>query len=348
MRAYLNLLKNILSSNFIRLSFPYKLTFAITYKCNYRCKTCNIWQRKPKNEITFDEITEFFRRSNKFNWIDFTGGEVWLRKDFVQIIEVALKYCRNLIMLHFPTNGYMTDLIVRGVESIVKMNPRKLIISVSVDGDEKANDFVRGIKGGWRRQIETYKRLHTIPGVQVFLGMTLSIYNMDQYNKSFAAAKEECPWLTPNDFHLNIAHKSSHYYGNEDNSILPKDVTQLINQMIEYGRLRNKVYNPISYIERQYLRHVKKYLTANLTPMRCHALYSSCFVDPYGDVYPCAMYSTKVAGLREYKFDLQSIWNNPHAIRLQHDIWKYKCPQCWTPCEAYQSILGNLLCHRYT
>ena len=76
MRAYLDLSKNILASNFSRLTFPYKLTFCVTYWCNYKCKTCNIWQRKPKDELTLDEIKEFFRRSNKFNWIDFNETEL--------------------------------------------------------------------------------------------------------------------------------------------------------------------------------------------------------------------------------------------------------------------------------
>ena len=27
----------------------------------------------------------------------------------------------------------------------------------------------------------------------------------------------------------------------------------------------------------------------------------------------------------------------------QQEIWRADCPQCWTPCEAYQSIMGNFL-----
>jgi len=114
MKAYLDLTKHIISSNFTRLAFPYKLTFCITYWCNYRCKTCNIWQRKPKDELTLDEIKKFFEKSNRFNWIDFTGGEVWLRKDFIDIVESALLHCKNLVMVHFPTNGFMTEQIAKG------------------------------------------------------------------------------------------------------------------------------------------------------------------------------------------------------------------------------------------
>src|SRR6266705_2274807 len=179
MKKYLSLAKNIVRSNFSRLDFPYKLTFCITYWCNYECKTCNIWQRRPKDELTLDEIRQFFRRSSKFNWIHFTGGEVWLRKDFTQIVETAIRECPNLVMLNFPTNGYFTDRIVEGVKEITKMRPPKLLVTVSTDGDEAVNDYVRGKEGGWRRQIETYKQLHALPGVEVVLGMTLSALNAD-------------------------------------------------------------------------------------------------------------------------------------------------------------------------
>lgn len=348
MKAHLNLAKNILISNFSRLEFPYKLTFCITYWCNYKCKTCNIWQRRPKDELTFDEIKTFFQKSNRFNWIDFTGGEVWLRKDFVDIVEVAIRECKNLAMLHFPTNGYLTEKIVEGVERITKARPPKFVVTVSTDGDEAVNDYVRGKEGGWRRQIETYKRLHAMPGVEVVLGMTLSALNADQYEKAFAAAKAECPWLKPTDFHLNVAHESAHYYGNEGSDALMKDKDQIVEQVNRYRSLRGIPLNPVALVEWRYLKNAEKYLRTGFTPMRCHALSSSCFVDSWGDVYPCGMYDAKIASLRECDFDLEAIWNLQKTKQLQEEIWNYQCPQCWTPCEANQSIFGNLLGLRNT
>jgi len=348
MKAYINLARNILLSNFNRLAFPYKLTFALTYRCNYRCKTCNIWKREAQDELSLHEIESFFRTSNRFNWIDFTGGEVWLRRDFESIAEAAIRHCKNLVMMHFPTNGFMTERIVRGTKEIMKMKPRKLVVSISMDGDESGNDLIRGVTGGWRRQIETYKRLHAIPGVDVFLGMTLSAFNVDQYDSAFAAARQECPWLTPADFHMNIAHESVHYYGNQGNSVLVRDREALAKQIDRYRRLRGMHLNPIAYIERSYLKHVGTYLASGTTPMRCHALFSSCFIDPAGDVYPCGMYAARVAALRDHSYDLCRIWNLERTTQLQREIWQYQCPHCWTPCEAYQSILGNLLGTRNT
>jgi MoaA/NifB/PqqE/SkfB family radical SAM enzyme len=340
-KAHLSLARNVAAATLGRPAFPYKLTFVTTYWCNYRCKTCNIWQRKPAEELSLDEIDRFFRRSNGFNWIDFTGGEPWLRKDFPEIVESALAHCTNLLLVHFPTNGWLTDQIVAGTERILRRRPRKLIVTVSTDGDEAVNDEVRGKPGGWRRQIETYRRLHALPGVEVVLGMTLSALNADQYERAFAAARAECPWLGPRDFHLNVAHESAHYYGNAGEPALGGARVDVAAAVEAYRARRGLPRSVVDLLEHRYLREVASYLRTGRTPMRCHALRASCFVDSWGDVYPCGMYDARIASLRDHDYDLGAVWRLPRTRELQQEIWDYRCPQCWTPCEAYQTLLGN-------
>ncbi len=223
------------------------------------------------------------------------------------------------------------------------MGPEKLIITVSTDGDEATNDEIRGVRGGWRRQIETFRRLREIPGVDVVLGMTLSARNVDHFPDAFAAAKREVPDLDYRDFHVNIVHEG-HLLHNADLS-LRRAVTpdELARASESYARLRGFGFHPVNYLERAYLKRVRRYLETGRTPMRCHALRSSCFVDSFGNVLPCTIYDHRVGNLREADYDLGRIWNSEKTAALQREIWDYQCPQCWTPCEAYQSILGNAL-----
>jgi len=341
-RSYLTLAKNIAISNVMRVPAPYKLTFALTYRCNYRCKTCNIWQRTPENELTLAEIQQFFKKTHHFSWLHLTGGEIFLRDDLFAIAELMLAECRDLVLLNFPTNGFLTDRIVQTVQKIAALKPPKFFITVSMDGDEALNDDIRGVKGGWRRQIETFKQLHEIPGVGVALGMTLSTYNADQFERTFAAAQRECPWLTYEDFHVNIYH-TSYYYGNEDLKLSPQQYEQLIGEVNRYRARRPLQLHPISYLEHSYLKRVERYIRSGRTPIRCHALRSSCFLDPSGNVYPCGMYDRLLGNLRDHAYDLRPIWQLPETQKVQQEIWQAQCPQCWTPCEAYQSIMGNFL-----
>ena len=346
MKAYLDLTKNIVSSNFTRLAFPYKLTFCITYWCNYKCKTCNIWQRKPKDELTLDEIRKFFEKSNRFNWIDFTGGEVWLRKDFTDIVEAAIRNCKNLLMVHFPTNGYLTDKVVAAARAVVEHpnRPEQFIVTVSTDGDEETNDRIRGIPGGWRRQLETFKALRAMNGVGVVLGMTLSRSNADHFPTAFAAVQREIPDLRPDEFHVNVVHESPHYLGNTDLGLRQGvDRKRLADAIEDYTRFRGIPLGPVGYLERAYLARVRQYLETGKTPMRCHALSASCFIDSWGNVFPCTIYDKKIGSLRDVDYDLARLWRTPEADGLEREIWNYQCPQCWTPCEAYQSIMGNFM-----
>ena len=341
---YAALAARALEANFRRPSHPFKLTFCITFWCNYRCETCNIWKMKPRDELRLEEIQAFFRQSSRFVWVDLTGGEVWLRKDFVDVCEAVLTHCKHLVLLHFPTNGYLTEKIVAGTREIRRMGGEKLIITVSTDGDAAMNDEIRGVAGGWDRQIETFRRLREIPGVRVVLGMTLSAKNVDHFPQAFAAAKRAIPDLAYEDYHVNVVHESPHYLGNDDLGLRRQvDARALADAAEAYGKLRATALHPVAFLERAYLKHVRRYIETGETPMRCHAMRSSCFVDSWGNVFPCTIYDRKVGSLRDVGYDLARLWNTPEAAALQGEIWQSECPNCWTPCEAYQSILGNLL-----
>ncbi len=342
-RPYVALAKNCLRANVTRLDFPMKLTFCVTYRCNYRCETCNIWKMKPTDELGLEEIERFFEKSNRFSWVDLTGGEVTLRKDFVAIAEAVVRNCKNLLMLHFPTNGYLSDKIVDNTRAIADMGLEKLIITVSCDGDQEMNDRIRGIEGGYARQIETYRRLREVPGVEVVLGMTLSEKNVDHFPAAFAAAKREIPGLEVQDYHVNIIHEGAYLHNEECHlrEVVPPEA--LARATEAYAKLRGFGLGPVNYLERSYLTQVRKYLETGKTPMKCHALRSSCFVDSWGNVMQCTIYDRKLGNLRDVDYDLGEIWRNHASRETQREIWDGKCPQCWTPCEAYQSIMGNFL-----
>jgi MoaA/NifB/PqqE/SkfB family radical SAM enzyme len=326
---------------------PLKLNLALTYWCE-KCKTCNIWQRKPSDELTTDEIVALVRENPNVNWVDLTGGEIFLRRDIDDVFDAIVSGWSRLAILHFPTNGFQTDRIVPSVERLAGRGPARTIVTVSVDGDEALNDEIRGIKGGFRHQMATFKALRRVPGIVAALGMTLSTHNLGRFEATFAACARECPGLTVDDMHLNVAQRSGHYYGNAEMDAVAPDPMAARQDMTRYRSLRGPASSPRQLLENAYLKNLDQFLMTGRTPMPCHALRASCFIDPWGVVYPCITYSRPMGRLRDTGMRLDPIWNDAQTAQVQDEIWKGQCPQCWTACEAYQSILGNTLAVRRT
>jgi radical SAM protein with 4Fe4S-binding SPASM domain len=336
----------LLRSTAVRPSAPLKLNFCLTYWCQYRCKTCNIWQRKPTDELTTDEVITFIRRNPHITWVDLTGGEIFLRPDIDEILEAVVTGWPRLALLHFPTNGFLTDRIVASAQRIAGRGPGQTVITVSLDGDEQLNDEIRGIKGGFSRQVATFNALRRIPGITVVFGITLSKYNLGRFTQTFDACARECPGLTIDDMHVNVAQVSAHYYDNAHGDTTAPDSEKVRLDVLEYRALRGRPRSAQQLLENMYLGYLDKFLKTGVTPMPCHALRASCFVDPWGVVYPCISYSRPIGRLRDTGMRLDPIWNARDTRELQGEIWKGQCPQCWTACEAYQSILGNVLAGR--
>src|SRR5262245_15011471 len=106
------LARRLAHANFSRLAYPLKLNLALTYWCQYKCQTCNIWKRKPTDELTTDEVLAFIRENPSVSWLDVTGGEIFLREDIDDIFAAIVGSWRDLFILHFPTNGFQTRQIV--------------------------------------------------------------------------------------------------------------------------------------------------------------------------------------------------------------------------------------------
>jgi radical SAM protein with 4Fe4S-binding SPASM domain len=329
-------------ANVSRLSYPLKLNLALTYWCQYRCKTCNIWQRKPTDELTTEELLTFVGSNPSVSWLDVTGGEIFLRDDLADIFDAIVGTWKDLFILHFPTNGFLTNQIVALAERVAASRVPHVIVTVSIDGDEALNDEVRGIKGGFRRQVDTLNALRRIRGIRAVAGMTLSRHNVGRVQDTFAAIRAECPGLELSDFHVNFAQVSEHYYANaEDAVVAPRDGA--IRDLRWYRGQRGMAHTPADWVESRFLADLERFLDTGRTPMPCHSLRSSCFIDPWGTVFPCISYSKPLGRLRDTGMQLTPIWNSDSVRTTQREIWSGDCPQCWTACEAYHSILGNVV-----
>jgi len=326
----------------MRLPFPHKISYVVTYRCNLSCKMCNIWKKKSAEELSLEEIEKFFIKSNSFSWVGLTGGEPFLREDITEVVRIILDNCRDLTAVHFATNGTMSSNIVEAVEKILgyKNNKVRLLFTLSIDGPPSLHDQIRGIEGTWLNCVTTFKKLRAIKSVQARIGTTLSHYNLDKFHETFLSLKETYPLLRFDDFTVNVFHKSSLYY---DNNTMPDlDYQNTIKAIDKILALDKDSFSVNNFLRRKYLKLYRQYAYNKKCPLRCQALSSTCILEPQGDIYPCSIYGQRIANIKEEDYDLGKIWSYAYVKNLRMKCLKSDCPSCWTPCDAYSAIIGSL------
>ena len=319
----------------------YKLNFVITKNCNSKCLNCNIWRVNPKNELTLPEIQKIAKSYKKIRWLEITGGEPTLRKDISEIVQAFYQGNPNLLFVHFPTNGILPEKIENQAKKISSIGRFKLVITISIDGPEIINDKLRGVPGNFRRSIETYKRLNKHPNIITYFGMTLFKSNYNMLENTYNALKKELPHLNKKDFHINIGQISEHYYENTtSNDVAPS--TEFYQAIQKFKNQSKTIPTPFNLIDQIYRQLSLHFIKTGETPISCNAVKDSIYLSEKGGVYPCSMWNYPLGNIRDYQYNLQSILNTKKTTTSIELIKNKKCSHCWTPCEAYQSIIGNI------
>jgi MoaA/NifB/PqqE/SkfB family radical SAM enzyme len=334
----------ILGANLRTPSLPYKVTFVATYHCNFRCEMCNIWQKKSVDEMTPAEVALFFERWPQFRWVHLTGGELFMRRDLDDLVAAIQKSCRSLYLLNFPTTGWFGDKTISLVERTLARGVGRLMVTISLDGPKALHEEMRGLPGSWDRGMETFRRLRGIKrsNFQTVIGMTLMGKNADKVNDTIAAIREVIPDFKRSELHLNVGHESGHYF---DNLGYPTEQRHdvVLRAIDEHRRANGTTLHPVKFLEDRYQALVGKYYETHKSPLPCTALSSSCFIDAYWNLFACSIWDEKVGNLRENGFNLRALWDSERRHELRDDVIGERCAQCWTPCEAYPTILGNLV-----
>ena len=135
---------------------PIHLTFFVTRRCNARCPYCfylesdNTINELPltdqTDELSLEEIQKLAPSFGRLLWLAFSGGEIFLRRDLVEISQIFYEMNKPSIML-FPTNGLMPDLIREQTERVLASCPKSVVvIKLSIDDLHERHDvlYLRG------------------------------------------------------------------------------------------------------------------------------------------------------------------------------------------------------------
>ena len=148
---------------------PITLTYSVTAACQSRCKTCQIGQMfcndptRPEKDLKLDEIEKIFKTMKPVYFFNMSGGEPFMRKDLPEIVRLACKYLKPRVV-HTPTNAILSDRIIEYSEKIINIvreyDPTvPFTVKPSIDGVGELHDEIRGVKGNFKKLLQTIEGL---------------------------------------------------------------------------------------------------------------------------------------------------------------------------------------------
>jgi len=313
---------------------PTRVVFDVTRRCNLRCSMCRTWEHPGTGALTAGEIEDVFAQLSRLTWLDVTGGEPFVRPDIERVLRAAATIPRALTLLHFQTNGWMTERI-EAVTAAVRAarDDIELIVTVSLDGPPDVHDEVRGRAGSAERALETLRRLEALRGVEVHVGTTISSQTVGALPRTEAMLNAEGFDLRR--WHWNWLQTSAHFFGNEEigpQAVPPGDL--LRRHMARRGIPRTLV----ELMESVYLVNLDAVADGEPSGVPCQALRSAAFIAPEGDLYPCHLYDRPLGNLREHSFE--ALWSGDGVKQARRDIEALSCGGCFSACEAYPALAG--------
>jgi MoaA/NifB/PqqE/SkfB family radical SAM enzyme len=309
---------------------PLNVTVSVTGRCNSRCRTCNIWQQEPGEELSAAELDRVFRSLGRAPyWFTFSGGEPFLRRDLEAICTSAYHRCHPAI-LNIPTNGLLYRQIPRRVAEIAARCPgSQVIVNLSLDGIGERHDEIRNVPGNFERAMHTYRGLKDLdaPNLSVGVHTVISAFNIHEFPKIARWVRE----LEPDSYVTEIAEErvELHTVGS---GITPDagDSARVIDALSE--QLRGQRFYGISRVTQAlrlaYYDLVKRILRERRQVIPCYAGWLSAHIMPDGEVWECAVMGSSMGNLREVGCDMRRLWFGERARAVRRAV---KTRGCYCP-----------------
>ncbi|MGH9685110.1 MAG: radical SAM/SPASM domain-containing protein [Candidatus Acidiferrales bacterium] len=294
---------------------PFNVHFDLTYRCNERCIHCYL-DHEDYGEMTTAEVKDVFDQLAKAGtlFLTLSGGELFLRKDFFELLEYASSLQFDLSL---KTNALLVDAV--RARRLREAGVRRVQVSI-YSAEPNVHDAITKVRGSWARSVAAVRLLKT-ENLLVKIACPLMKQNLGAHRSVRALAEQlGVPYV----FDLTITPK------------IDGDTSTLA--------LRNSARDALSVLQDKTLGSIGFSRDGSVDPsstgsvtssgiesnayddIPCSAGHNSCYISPYGDVYPCVQMPVPTGNVRRQPFE--EIWNGSPEMNRVRAIRDSQLPVC--------------------
>ena len=331
---------------------PIQFTFFLTRKCNARCPFCFYLSRKnvpPAAELTLDEVRKVSASLGRLLWLAFSGGEIFLREDLVEITKAFYENNKPAIIL-LPTNGLLTDRIREQTEAILMQCPKSTVaVKLSLDGPEDAHDALRGVPGAFQKTMNTYEKLRPLLGryrnFELGINTVFCSANQGRMDElmTFVRGLEGIGTHTISLVRGEVAQKGPKEI---DIKAYQRTIEKLEANLKNDPSGRYRFWGARLKAAQDILqrRLIHDTATKNKRLIPCYAGKLTLVLTETGDLYPCESFTGRMGNVREWGFDVKKLLTGSDAQAALRAVQQSGC-HCTHECYMMMNILFNPALH---
>jgi radical SAM protein with 4Fe4S-binding SPASM domain len=305
----------------VRKHRPVSVHFDLTYRCNERCIHCYL-DHENHGELATAECLAILEEIAKAGtlFLTFSGGEIFLRPDLFQILAAARR-------LHFDVSLKTNALLVTRERAarLRELGVRRVQISVYSE-EPTVHDAITKVKGSLERTLAAIPLLLE-QGLQVKLACPLMKENLMAYRGVMALAERlGVPYVLD----LTITPMMDGSGGPLAHRVSTAELLPVLQDPALHGCHPQPVSQAAGTAE-TWSPSFGSAVTSGIDGsaydnLPCSAGHNSCYISPYGDVFPCVQLPQAAGNLRRERF--ADIWYHAPQLERLRAVRESQLPVC--------------------
>jgi MoaA/NifB/PqqE/SkfB family radical SAM enzyme len=335
-----------LAGKYFHSKTPVCLVYAVTSRCNSRCKTCFYHQKlnKPNvRELSLPELDRVSRGFRSIMELVLTGGEPFMRDDLSGVCEVFYNNA-HVRAVSVSTNAFFSEQITRQVQRVMSRCPHMLLsVELSLDDIGERHDAIRGLSGSFDRLLKTHAELVRIrdhfPNLRVKVNTTVCADNEERIDEVIRFVERN----------LEVNDHSISPIGGDPRERSVRNISwarymRMAGGMIGRARARAPTLLEKLFfaLREKVLEEMSRVVSGNRLSSPCVAARRILFMDEQGDVYPCVLRQERLGAMRDMGYDIRKIlWAAKGTVAP--DMAVEPCASCIWDCGIFYNILYDPL-----